>query len=241
MLAELLTSLKMKGALSALNDIESIKDKHDYTLALLKAEQSFRTEKAMQRRLYSAKFPVQKSFCDIEPSLNPKVDYKAIQKLCDSDFIKEKKNLCLMGKQGTGKTHSLIALGRILCSKGYTTRFYTGCGLVNELEEAKANQCLTKLMKSILKPNLLIIDELGFVPFSENGARLLFDVFASRYEKGSIAVTTNLSFDKWAEVFGSVELTAALIDRFTHNANIFTFEGVSVRYLQAQKNKKRRK
>jgi len=241
MLAELLTSLNMKGALSSLSDYESIRDKHEYALALLNAEYSYRTEKAMQRRLYFAKFPVHKSWCDIDHSLNPKVDYKSIQKLSETDFVEQKKNLCLMGKQGTGKTHSLIALGRTLCSKGYTTRFYTGCSLVNELEEAKANQCLTKLMKNLLKPHLLIIDELGFVPFSENGARLLFDVFASRYEKGSIAVTTNLSFDKWAQVFGSVELTAALIDRFTHNANIFTFEGESVRYLQAQKNKKRRK
>ena len=112
--------------------------------------------------------------------------------------------------------YSLTALGRDLCRKGKTVRFYTASSLVNLLEEAKANHTLTKVMQSVGKPELLIIDELGFVPFSESGARLLFDVFASRYEKGSIAVSSNLSFDKWVQVFGTPELTAALVDRFTH-------------------------
>ena len=92
-------------------------------------------------------------------------------------------------------------------------------------------------MQTLAKPSLLIIDELGFVPFSENGARLLFDVFASRYEKGSIAVSTNLSFDKWVQVFGTPELTAALIDRFTHRCLIFNYQGRSVRFLDAKKRK----
>ena len=92
-------------------------------------------------------------------------------------------------------------------------------------------------MQSLTKPQLLIIDELGFVPFSESGARLLFDVFASRYERGSIAVSTNLSYDKWIQIFGSVELTAALIDRFTHRCLIYTFEGRSVRLIEAKKNR----
>jgi len=94
-------------------------------------------------------------------------------------------------------------------------------------------------MQSLIKPQLLIIDELGFVPFSENGARLLFDVFASRYERGSIAVSTNLSFDKWIQVFGSVELTAALIDRFTHKCLIYSFEGESVRLIEAKRRKQK--
>ena len=142
-----------------------------------------------------------------------------------------------MAQQGTGKTHSLTALARDLCRKGFTTRFYTASALVNLLEEAKANHTLTKVMQSLLRPDLLVIDELGFVPFSENGARLLFDVFASRYEKGSIAVSTNLSFDKWVEVFGTPELTAALVDRFTHKCTTLTYQGKSVRFLDAKKRK----
>jgi DNA replication protein DnaC len=89
-------------------------------------------------------------------------------------------------------------------------------------------------MDKILAPQLLIIDELGFVPFSENGARLLFDVFSKRYERGSIAVSTNLAFNKWAEIFGSIELTTALIDRFTHNCEIYTYKGQSIRFKQSK-------
>ena len=124
-----------------------------------------------------------------------------------------------------------------LCRKGKTVKFYTACNLVNLLEEAKANHILAKFMNLIAKPDLLVIDELGFVPFSENGARLLFDVFASRYEKGSIGVSTNLSFDKWVQVFGTPELTAALIDRFTHKCLIFNYQGKSMRFSQAKKRK----
>ncbi len=156
--------------------------------------------------------------------------------LFDGKFLEQRRNVCFIGTQGTGKTHSLISLGRELCRKGHTVRFYTACELVNVLEEAKRDVMLTKVMKSLLTPKLLIIDELGFVPFSDNGARLLFDVFASRYERGSTAVSTNLSLDKWVEVLGSVELTAALIDRFCHRAEIFAFQGKSVRLFQTKNN-----
>lgn len=140
-----------------------------------------------------------------------------------------------MGLQGTGKTHCLIALGRELCRKGFSVKFFTACDLVNKLEEAKAGLGLSRIMKTIQRPQLLIIDELGFVPFSDNGSRLLFEVFASRYERGSIAVSSNLSFNKWDQIFGSVELTAALVDRFTHHAHIHTFDGKSVRLMGAKK------
>ena len=123
-----------------------------------------------------------------------------------------------------------------MCSSDLV-KFYTACNLVNLLEEAKAAHMLAKLMQALAKPQLLIIDELGFVPFSENGARVLFDVFASRYEKGSIAVSTNLSFEKWVQVFGTPELTAALIDRFTHKCIIMKYQGKSVRFLDAKKRK----
>ena len=143
----------------------------------------------------------------------------------------------MVGYQGTGKTHSLIAIGRELCRKGFTVKFHSAYQLVNQLEEAKANHTLGKLMKLIQRPQLLIIDELGFVPFSETGARLLFDVFACRYERGSIAVSTNLTFNKWDQIFGSMELTAALVDRFTHHALIYNYDGDSVRLMDARNKK----
>ncbi len=233
MIKDILISLKMHGALEALEGVEKIKNRNMYASALLQAEYEWKRNRSVQRKLAKAKFPVEKEWCDIDRDLNPTIDFSRIQALSNTDFVKKSSNVCLIGQQGTGKTHSLIALGRELCRKGQSVRFYTACELVNQLEEAKSSHSLSKLMEALRKPQLLIIDELGFVPFSENGARLLFDVFASRYERGSIAVSTNLTFDKWGQVFGSIELTAALIDRFIHNCLILTFEGNSVRLMRA--------
>lgn len=237
MIKELLTSLKMKGALEAIDQLDSLKERDPFLTALLKAEIDHKEQRANKRRLSQAKFPTEKEWRDINRDLNPSIDFSRIESLNNGRFIQKRENICLMGQQGTGKTHSLIALGRDLCRKGKSVKFYTACSLVNLLEEAKVTHILAKVMQALAKPQLLIIDELGFVPFSENGARLLFDVFASRYEKGSIGVSTNLTFDKWVQVFGTPELTAALIDRFTHKCLIFKYEGKSVRFLDAKKRK----
>lgn len=236
MIKDLLEALKMRGALEALDRLEAITDRDSFLTALLQAEFEDREMRATKRRLANARFPVDKEWSDIDTSLNPEIGFREVQALVNSDFVAKHENLCLMGQQGTGKTHSLIALGRDLCRRGISMRFHTACELVNILEEAKAQCCLSKVMQKLMKPSLLIIDELGFVPLSENGARLLFDVFAGRYERGSIAVSTNLSFDKWIQVFGSTELTGALLDRFTHRAHIFTYKGQSVRFAQAKQN-----
>lgn len=237
MIKELLSSLKMQGAIDVFQDIDHLKDRDQFLTALLQAEVKDRQTRASKRRISQAKLPTNKEWRDIDPELNPEVDFAKIEKLGNGNFIQKKENICLMGQQGTGKTHSLTALARDLCRKGFTVLFYKASALVNLLDEAKANHNLTKVMKLFLRPDLLIIDELGFVPFSENGARLLFDVFSSRYEKGSIAVSTNLSFDKWVEVFGTAELTAALVDRFTHKCITLGYQGRSVRFLDAKKRK----
>jgi DNA replication protein DnaC len=235
MLKKVLISLRMTGALHALDNLPESKNKEDFAMALLQAECEYRHQKALERGLKAAAFPIDKAWDEIDPALNPDIDFKSVQVLGNGEFVHRKENLCLMGTQGTGKSHSLIALGRQLCEEGFSVKFYTACALVNALEEAKAENQLNNLMKTILKPQLLIIDELGFVPFTENGARLLFDVFSRRYEHGSIAVSTNLSFEKWIQVFGSVELTAALIDRFTHKAHNFVYEGNSIRLMDAKR------
>jgi len=237
MIKDLLRSLKMTDAIEALPRLEEIEDKHQFVISLLEAELEGKRLRANKRRLGAAKFPTEKEWHDLDHCLNPKIDFKKIEQIGPA-FVQKRENLCLMGQQGTGKTHSLIALGRAFCRQGVSVKFYTACNLVNYLEEAKAEHKLSKVMQSLVKPQLLIIDELGFVPFSENGARLLFDVFASRYEHGSTAVSTNLSFEKWMQIFGTPELTAALIDRFTHRCRIFTFEGKSARLSEAQRRKK---
>lgn len=239
MLIKILTDLRMKGALGAYENLQKIKDRNEFATALLQAEYDYKQHLLIERRLKKATFSIDKEWHEIDPSLNPKIDFKKVQSFGNGKFVKNKENLCLVGKQGTGKSHCLIALGRQLCLNGYSVKFYTACGLVNALEEAKSQNKLIKFMKTVLEPSLLCIDELGFIPFTENGSRLLFDVFASRYERGSIAVSTNLSFDKWTQVFGSVELTAALIDRFTHRSHTVVYDGDSIRFWQATQNKKR--
>jgi len=242
MLIELLKELKMKGALESLEKLQAtITDRDEFAKQVLLSELEFKQDRALKRRLSQAKFPFVKEWSEIDRSLNPQIEFNKIEKYFDGDFIEKQENLCFMGVPGTGKTHSLIALGRELCRKGIPVLFFTACELVNALEEAKKEYRLSKLMATLKKTKLLIVDELGFVPLSEAGARLLFDVFASRYERGSIAVSTNLSFDKWVQMFVTVELTAALIDRFTHKANIFTFKGESVRLLEASGKFKKRK
>ena len=235
MLHKLLTELKLNDACTRLKRIgQDATLTENMLLSLLETEVEQRQERAKIRRMKRARFPMPKEFKDLDPTLNPNIDFKKIENLFNANFLEKRQNICLMGSQGTGKTHSLIALGHELCRRGKTVRFFTACELVNMLEEAKQELRLTSIMNSLKTPHLLIIDELGFVPFSENGARLLFDVFASRYERGSIAVSTNLTFEKWTQVFGSIELTAALIDRFTHRAEIISFfDASSVRHQQA--------
>jgi len=234
MLTELLLELKMKGAMSGLLKLQAeVTDRDEFARQLLLAELAARQSRALKRRISSGRFPFVKEWAEIDPALNPEIEFARIAKLLDGKFIENRQNLCFMGVPGTGKTHSLIALGREMCRKDVSVLFYTACELVNALEEAKQAYRLSKFMAGLKKTKLLIIDELGFVPLSEAGARLLFDVFASRYERGSIAVSTNLPFEKWVQIFLTVELTAALIDRFTHRANIFTFRGQSVRLLEA--------
>lgn len=235
MIKQLLTDLKLIGALEFYNNhFESDVTREIFIRQMLEKEKERRSKNALQRRLSSALFPYVREWEQIEQEKNHEIPFPKIKLFSTGDFIKDKTNLCLIGAPGLGKTHSLVSVGRDLCRQGYNVKFYTACDLVNHLEEAKKKFELTKFMNKILTPHLLIIDELGFVPFSDNGARLLFDVFSKRYERGSIAVSTNLAFNKWAEIFGSLELTTALIDRFTHNCEIYTYKGQSIRFKQSK-------
>ncbi|MES2198849.1 MAG: IS21-like element helper ATPase IstB [Chlamydiota bacterium] len=234
MLKETLLSLRMFGALQAIESFSRIDEKEAYITALLQAELKYREQKKADTRMKYASFPTDKEWTEIDASLNPEINFDAVKALGNGDFVQKKENICLIGRQGTGKSHSLVALGRDLCRQGISVKFYTAQSLVTDLEEAHDSHKLSKKMRALLRPKVLIIDEMGFVPFTEKGANLLFEVFSSRYEKGSIVVSTNLSFDKWVSLFKSVELTAALLDRFTHKAQVFVYRGESVRLLIAK-------
>lgn len=236
MIEELLTELNMAGGLAYYQKVDEGECRPENLLEnILRSECCHREEKRIVRRLKLASFPYEKEWAQIEPSQNPKVPFKKLKTYSTGQFVKEGKNLCFIGAPGLGKTHSLVAIGRDLCRLGMNIKFFTAIDLVTKLEEAKEELRLSRLMKTLMKPDLLVIDELGFVPLGDQGARLLFDVFSKRYDKGSIAVSTNLSLPKWVQAFGSVELTNALIDRFTHRCDIHIFEGESYRFIESKK------
>ena len=146
---------------------------------------------------------------------------------------------CVGGSTGTGKSHLSCALGFAACAQGYKVRFYTVTTLVTHLLEKREERSLERLQKQLLNHHLLILDELGYVPFSKAGAELLFDVVSQAYERTSLIVTTNLPFEEWTEVMGSERLTGALLDRLTHRVHILEANGESYRLKESKKRLKR--
>ena len=147
-------------------------------------------------------------------------------------------NCCLIGNAGTGKTHLTIALGLAACRQGRRVRFFTAAALVNRLEEARKHYQLERLLTQLDKTDLLICDELGYLSFSRTAAELLFQVFADRYERASLLITSNLAFSEWQQVFQGERMTAALLDRLTHHCHIFEMNGESYRFRQSAKTHK---
>ena len=154
--------------------------------------------------------------------------------LARGEFIDRRENVIALGPSGTGKTHVVLGLGLAACQKGRKVGFTTAAALVHELMEAVDDRRLQRLQKSLATHDLLIIDELGFVPLSKTGAELLFEVISQRYERGSIIITSNLPFDEWTEVFGSERLTGAILDRLTHHVHILEMNGESFRLRQSR-------
>ena len=169
-------------------------------------------------------------------------DFKAIAslnkplvlELARCEYIDKYQNIIALGPGGTGKTHVAPGLGLAACQKGLKVRFITAASLVHELIEAVDERRLQRFQKQPTSQNLLIIDELGFVPLSKTGAELLFEVISQRYERGSIIITSNLPFDEWTEIFGSERLTGALLDRLTHHVHILEMNGDSFRLKQSR-------
>ena len=154
--------------------------------------------------------------------------------LARGEFIDRRENIIALGPSGTGKTHIALGLGLAACQKGRKVRFTTAAALVHELIEAVDERRLQRLQKQLVSQDLLIIDELGFVPLSKTGAELLFEIISQRYERGSIIITSNLPFDEWTEVFGAERLTGAIPDRLTHHVHILEMNGESYRLRQSK-------
>ena len=165
------------------------------------------------------------------PSLNKRL----VLELARSEYLDRRENVLALGNSGTGKTHLALALGRAACQQGYRVRFTTAAALVNDLLEARDDKRLLRLQKQLAKQDLLIVDELGYVPLSKTTAELLFEIFSQRYEQASTLVTSNLPFNEWTEIFGSERLTGALLDRLTHHVHILELNGDSYRLEHSKK------
>lgn len=207
----------------------------EYLLALLEAESESREENQKQRRLKQADFPVAKTLDAYDFSLMPSLNRNRFLTLSKGGFAEKKENILFLGNSGTGKTHLAIGLGIEMIKQGFKVKFITAAELVEELLMANEEHKLGLLEKKWLKYDVIIVDELGYVPFTKTGAELLFQFFAGRYERASVMITTNLEFTEWTSIFGDEKMTAALLDRLTHRAHILLLNGESYRFRQSMK------
>jgi DNA replication protein DnaC len=201
-----------------------------YLSRLVEGEAALRRDRATQRRLKAARFPVLKSLEEFQWTWPKKINRVQVQHLFRLGFIAEKKNLILLGGVGLGKTHLAIALGYAACLAGHRVLFTTAIDIINTLVAAQALNRLNAELKRYLRPAVLVIDELGYLPIDKTGADLLFQVLSGRYERASCVLTTNLTFKHWTKIFNNdATLTSAVLDRLLHHAETVTIEGKSFR------------
>ncbi len=207
----------------------------EFLKACLEQEVQSRQEARTKRLIANARFPVLKTLDTFDFSAQPDLPKHRIAALADGSFVSARESVILVGKPGTGKTHIAISLGVAACRAGYRTRFFTAASLANQLLEARVNNGLSRFETRWRKLDLVVLDELGYVPFSREAAQLLFAMLSTRYEVGSLVVTSNLDFSRWTEIFGDEAMTAALIDRLVHRGHIFATTGESYRFREGLK------
>jgi len=193
-----------------------------------------RMENGRKNRIRNARFPYKKYLDELQVDYLPEDAKKKFKELKTLRFIEEGRNIILAGNPGTGKTHLSIGLGINACNKGYKVFFTTAASLINELKETKSDKKLYTFEKRFEKYDLIILDELGYISFDKEGSELLFTFLSLRAERKSTIITTNLSFDRWNEIFNDAVLTAALIDRMTHKSYVLNMNGESYRIRETR-------
>lgn len=201
----------------------------EYLRELLDTELRSRHDRAAERRLREARFPDVKTLDQIDWNVLSGVSRPKMLELASCQFIENAEDVVIAGPVGTGKTHLAIALGVEAARRRYRVVFIRAADMVRNLLEARDARTLGRLHQRLLRASLLIVDELGFVPFDRTGGELLFNLLSERHERRSTLVTTNLAFSEWVEVLGDEKLTTALLDRLTHRAHIMTTQGPSYR------------
>jgi DNA replication protein DnaC len=203
-----------------------------FLLALCTAEVAQREQLRIERAIAHAKFPVLKELASFDFTAVQNISKQRVLELAQGGYIAQKETIILIGNPGLGKTHLATGLAVAACKQGKRVRFFSANNLVNDLLSAQKDLRLSKFMAQIGKHDLVVLDELGFIPFTKEGGQLLFQLCSELNERVSIIVTTNLRFAEWNQVFGDEKMTGALLDRLTHRANILEFVGESYRFRQ---------
>jgi DNA replication protein DnaC len=203
-----------------------------YLFGLAEAEVFQQEANRVERRIATAKLPVLKEIDSFDFSAVGGISQARVIELAKGDYLAKKESIILVGNPGLGKTHLAIGLALAACKQSKKVRFFGAAGLVNDLLAAGKELRLSKFMGPYLKHDLIVLDEVGFIPFSTEGAQSLFQFCSDLYERVSIIVTTNLRFADWTSIFGDEKMTAALLDRLTHKGHILEFIGESYRFRQ---------
>ena len=202
----------------------------DFLTRLIEGEAHRREDRSVQRRVGLARFPVLKTIDQFDWGWPKKINRPQIQNLFRLQFIADKANVMFIANVGLGKSHLSIALGHTACLRGYSVLFTTAIDIINSLSAAQAHGNLKRELRKYLRPQLLHIDELGYLPIDKRGADLLFQVISGRYERGAIVITSNRAYKHWSEIFNNDStLTSALLDRLLHHAETVLIEGKSHR------------
>jgi len=209
----------------------------EFLRSLLQAEISTRAEHAIERRMRSARLPARKTLSQFDWRRAHGLERARIEDLARSAWIPAARNVVLVGPVGTGKTHLAIALGIEAIKHGHNVLFFRASDLVRTLTEARDSRTLSRLQDRLRRASLLVLDELGFVPFEKAGGELLFDVMSARHERAATIITSNLAFSEWSRVFGDDNLTAALLDRLAQHAEVCVTRGPGDRVALLSKRK----
>jgi DNA replication protein DnaC len=234
-LSENLSYLKLlsikENFVDATNKAAKKKISHlDFLIDLIETEVARRKDNAVVRRIKNARLPYPKSLDQFQWSHPTKINRQQIENLFHLNFLERKENVVFLSSPGMGKTHLAISLANKACQKGYSVLFASAVEIINQLSAARAINSLDKALTKYTKVQLLVIDELGYLPVDKLGADLLFQVISQRYERGSMVITSNRPFKKWAEIFNNDSIvTSAILDRILHHCEPIIIEGQSYR------------